>query len=995
MNNRTENKCNPRSIPVVIPKTPHIKQLQVASSKALLGLLFFLVSHLVVAQNVGVVPTDCDFDVRIEVVQPTCQGVEDGTIIVNTNAATDDLTIEFLNASTPVDGEAPSLGPGLYLIELASTTCTDTVRVELDYANPIIAPPLELIFCHPGGVINFLQGVSGGSGAYAVTEIMGFGDGIDYACDVCPAEIEITETTVIGVNIQDSNGCTIRRSVYAKVLDPIQVEKVDSIPDRCEGDGQIRLINVTGGGGEYKFAINGEPFQTDGSFIALQGGQEYKIEIVDQYGCMLERKVTIPEDQYVRPAVNYSIQEPTCFGENNAELRVITTGSTDLVGFSINNATDVAPVNGTFNGLAAGRYDVFARFGETCALQLDEAVIIEQPEELKVEALTSEASCGGNSDGEVLLVTNGGNTNYEYRLNTNITTQTSNVFSNLPAGDYTAFVQDEKGCQDSTQFIVENAAAPPLWIDLTPTCPGDSSGIVIIESGKLFEGSLFYSLDSLNWFRGDTLTTAWPAGDFRIYVLKVPGNCIYTVDTSMAEVEAPVLELQIQPVSCSGGMDGMISFSILGGEATSYSYSLDGENFGTDTTYSDLSAGNYTLYVQDELECVFAYDFVLEEPDAPDINALGTDVTCFGGADGEVHVSVSGGQGPYLYALNSPDFQEDSSFVNVSAGEQVVLIQDSMQCTFAASVTLEEPDPILSTLEVIPETCQNQNGVVAVQPYGGTTPYYYRWNTGDSSWLVGNLAAGMYTVSIEDANGCGTNESAVVEDLAGPIVLGDLGHADCYGEADGEIALTVIGGSGELVYAWSNGSFKKDQDSLMAGSYIVTVVDQKLCATTKAFTLFEPEPLQLSYQSGQYQDLWFINLSVEGGMGPYAYQWSNGENSEDVFDLLPGVYEVSVTDDHGCQDQLEIRIEVTSDAEPGLEELVELFPNPTTDQLHWRWKGDLPVTVNLFDSQGKWINQIQITKKHRTLDFGTLAAGVYWLRIQAKETVLSARVVKQ
>ncbi len=995
MNNRTENKRNAVNKQIVIPKTPHIKQLQAWSNLAMLGLLFLFTSPILTAQNPGVVPTDCDFDVQIEVIQPTCQGVDDGTITVNNNAATDDLTVEFLNATSPVDGETPSLGPGLYLIELASANCKDTIQVELAYANPILAPPLELVFCHPGGVINFLEGVSGGSGTYAITGITNFGEGIDYACDVCPAELEVTETTIVGVNIEDSNGCTTRRSIFAKVLDPIQVERVDSVPDRCEGDGQIRLINVTGGGGEYKFSINGEPFQTDGSFIALQGGEEYKIEIVDQYACMLERKVTIPEDQYVRPAVNYNIQEPSCFGENDAELRVISTATTDLVGFSINNVTDVAPINGTFRGLVAGRYDVFARFGETCALLLEEAAVIAQPEELEVEALTSEASCGGNSDGEVLLVTDGGNANYEYRLNTSITTQASNVFNNLSAGEYTAFVQDEKGCQDSTQFVVENAAPPPLWIDLTPTCPGDSSGIVIIESGKLFEGSLFYSLDSLNWFRGDTLTTEWPAGDFRIYVLKVPGNCIYTVDTSMAEVEAPVLELRLQPVSCSGGTDGSLNFSIGGVDPTGYTSSLDGENFSTDTVYNNLAAGQYTLYLQDDLNCLFAYDFTLDEPEPPQIMALGTDVSCFDGADGEVEVGVSGGQGPYLYALNSPSFQADSIFTNVGAGEHVVLIQDAMQCTFATSIVLQEPDPILSTLEVIPETCQNRNGVVAVQPFGGTAPYRYSWNTGDSSWLVGNLAAGMYSVSIEDTNGCTAKEAVEVEDLAGPIVLGDLGHADCYGEADGEIALTVIGGSGELIYAWSNGSFEKDQDSLMAGSYIVTVVDQKLCATTKAFTLFEPEPLQLSYQSGQYQAYWFINLSVEGGIGPYDYLWSNGEDSEDVFDLLPGIYEVTVTDHNGCQDQLEVRIEVTSSAEPNLEEWLAFFPNPTPDRIQCQWKGELPVSLRLFDSQGRLVQQHLVGEEQTILDLTALPSGIYWMRIHAQEGLWSAKVIKQ
>lgn len=995
MNNRTEDNCNPISIRYIIPKTPHIKQLQVLVPKGLLGLLFLFLTTILSGQSVGVVPTDCDFDIEVDVVQPTCQGAEDGTILINNNAATDDLTVEFLNAPSPVDGEAPNLGAGVYFIEVASSNCSDTLRVELAYANPIIAPPLELVFCHPGGVINFLQGVTGGSGEYSITGITNFSDGIDYACDVCPAEIEVTETTIIGVNIEDSNGCATRRSIYAKVLDPIQVEKVDSIPDRCEGDGQIRLINVTGGGGEYKFAINGEPFQVDGNFIALQGGQEYKIQIVDQYGCMLERQVTIPEDQYVRPAVNYSIQEPSCFGENDAELRVLTAGSTDLVGFSISNVTDVAPVNGVFNGLRAGRYNVFARFGESCALQLNDAAVIEEPEELDVEALTSEASCGGNSDGEVLLVSQGGNASYEYRLNTSITTQTSNVFNGLSAGEYVAFVQDEKGCQDSVEFIVENAAAPPLWIDLTPTCPDDSSGIVIIESGKLFEGSLFYSLDSLNWFRGDTLTTEWPAGDFRIYVLKVPGNCIYTVDTSMAEVQAPVLELQLKPVSCAGGMDGEVSFTVEGGESSTYTYSLDGENFSTDTVYNNLAAGDYTLSVQDELDCLFAYDFTLEQPDPPQIEALGSDVSCFGGADGVVNVQIIGGQGPFLYALDSPNFQADSVFENVEAGEHVVLVQDSMQCTFPSSVLLAEPDPIMSTLEVIPETCQNRNGVVAVQPFGGTAPYSYQWNTGDSSWLIGNLTAGMYTVDIEDENGCAVTESAVVDDLAGPIVLGDLGHSNCYGEADGEIALTVIGGSGELIYAWSNGSFEKNQDSLMAGSYIVTVVDQKLCATTKAFTVFEPAPLQLSYQSGQYQEFWFINLSVEGGIGPYGYLWSHGEETEDVFDLVPGSYTVTVTDDNGCAEDLLVDIEVTASTEPDLKEWLELYPNPTRDRLQWHWKGELPVVARLFDAQGSLVSNKSMLEHQAQIDLQHLPAGVYWMQIQAKEGILTTKVVKQ
>ncbi len=986
---------NPISIQSVIPKMPYAKQFRRSLNGLLLGLLFLFGGTTLNGQSTVTQPTDCDVDLTIDVQQPTCQGTDNGSILVTSNSANDDITIDWLNTPVPVEGTVQNLGPGLYFIEIATSNCVDTLKIELAYENPIIAPPLEVVFCDPGGTINFLDGVTGGSGEYQVTEIIRVGDGTDSACDICPTEIEITETTVVGVLIEDENGCMTRRSVYAKVLDPIRVERVDSIPDKCEGDGQIQLVNITGGGGEYKFSINGAPAQQNDNFIELQGGQEYKIQIQDQYGCMLERKVVVPAEPYIRPAVDYSIQPPSCFGTADAELRVLTAGSADLQGFVIGNATDVAPVNSTFTNLGAGRYDVFARFGETCALKLEQEVVIDQPAELTLEAMTADASCSGNEDGEVLLLSGGGNANFAYRLDNSITTQTSNVFTGLEAGAYLAYVEDEKGCQDSVSFVVQNASAPPLFIDLTPTCPGDSSGIVIIESGKLFEGSLFYSVDSINWFRGDTITTTWPAGDFSIYVLKVPGNCIYTVDTTMAEVVAPVLELSLTPVTCPGGEDGTLGFTVAGGEGNSYSYSLDGENYTQDTSFVGLSAGSYTLYVKDELACVFAYDFDLAEPESPIISPFSSGVSCFDGNDGEVAVQIMGGMGPFLYALDTPVFQPDSIFTNLSAGEHLVLVQDNLQCNFVTNVIIVEPDPILTNVEIIPETCQNLNGVIAVQPFGGEGPYEYTWNTGDSTWLIGNLSAGMYTVSITDANACSMTESAIVEDRAGPIVLGDLDHSHCYGSASGKIDLTVIGGSGELVYAWSNGTYLEDLDSLMAGSYIVTVVDQKLCATTKAFTLFEPDPIQLSYQSGQYDSFWFINLAVAGGVGPYEYSWSNGEESEDLFDLSPGLYEVIVTDANNCQETLLVDIQLTPSEEPHIADLLSIYPNPTSHWLTLEWTGSSASSIALFDLQGRLLIPQQIQGTSTQLDLSPFPAGLYLLKAQSKEGIVTQKIIKQ
>jgi hypothetical protein len=238
-------------------------------------------------------------------------------------------------------------------------------------------------------------------------------------------------------------------------------------------------------------------------------------------------------------------------------------------------------------------------------------------------------------------------------------------------------------------------------------------------------------------------------------------------------------------------------------------------------------------------------------------------------------------------------------------------------------------------------------------------------------------------------------ESAFVEDRAGPIVLGDLDHSHCYGSASGKIDLTVIGGSGELVYAWSNGTYVEDLDSLVAGSYIVTVVDQELCATTRVFTLFEPDPIQLSYQSGQYDSFWFINLAVAGGVGPYEYSWSNGEESEDLFDLSPGMYEVIVTDGNNCQETLLVDIQLTPSKEPHIADLLSIYPNPTSHWLTLEWTGSSAYSIALFDLQGRLLIPQQIWATNTQLDLSPFPAGLYLLKAQSKEGIVTRKIIKE
>ncbi|MCX6256618.1 MAG: PKD domain-containing protein [Bacteroidia bacterium] len=203
----------------------------------------------------------------------------------------------------------------------------------------------------------------------------------------------------------------------------------------------------------------------------------------------------------------------------------------------------------------------------------------------------------------------------------------------------------------------------------------------------------------------------------------------------------------------------------------------------------------------------------------------------------------------------------------------------------------------------LPTCSGSSDGSLVLATSGGTTPYIYNWSTGATAWYLSGLSNGTYTVTVTDFLGCTNVTSfnvyrAPVSET--PVITQPL----CNGGSNGSIVLTVIGGTYQYSYHWSNGPTTKDISGIPAGSYSVTITDSNSCTMSVSHTVGQPAVITLipsvhNVTFGGSGD-GYINLAATGGTSPYTYLWSTGATTANIINLGYGVYSVTVTDAHQC-----------------------------------------------------------------------------------------------
>jgi uncharacterized protein YjdB len=335
------------------------------------------------------------------------------------------------------------------------------------------------------------------------------------------------------------------------------------------------------------------------------------------------------------------------------------------------------------------------------------------------------------------------------------------------------------------------------------------------------------------------------------------------------------------------------------------------DNSATTEDITGLAAGTYSVTVIDANGCTTTASATITQPSAAlSATVTGqTNVLCNGNSTGAINLSVSGGTSSYSYLWSNSATTEDLS--GLAAGTYSVTVTDANGCTTTASATITQPSAALSAT-ISSQTnvlCNgNSTGAINLSVSGGTSSYSYLWNNSATTGDISGLAAGTYSVTVTDANGCTTTASATITQPSAALSATVTGQTNvlCNGNSTGSINLSVTGGTSSYSYLWNNGATTEDLSGLAAGTYSVVVTDANGCTTTASATITQPSAALSAVVSGQTNVLCngnstgAINLSVSGGTSSYTYLWNNSATTEDLSSLAAGTYSVTVTDANGC-----------------------------------------------------------------------------------------------
>ena len=382
-----------------------------------------------------------------------------------------------------------------------------------------------------------------------------------------------------------------------------------------------------------------------------------------------------------------------------------------------------------------------------------------------------------------------------------------------------------------------------------------------------------------------------------IYTVITSSNgCSYT--DSIEITEPPVLSVStiITNVSCNGGNNGSITFNINGG-TMNYEINIDGFNqnlaagLTSFTTPSNLSAGSYPYTISDANGCLFTDTAYILESIAISLVENTTSVSCFGGNNGSIDLSISGGSGSFNFTWSTSDTTEDIS--NLSIGTYTYTITDSLNCIFSDTVSITEPSPINVIISTTNVSCANGNdGIAILNISGGVFPYTENWGLISSL----NLNAGNHTFIVTDDNSCNYSDSITISEPSPLLVSYSTTDALCNGALDGTATLTISGGVNPYSENWG----LSNPTALNAGYHTFIVADTNGCTKVDSFIISEPSQISVLVDTFRVSCAGFsdgsASLNISGGTAPYIQDW--GVNNPLALDT--GTFLFTVTDSNNC-----------------------------------------------------------------------------------------------
>jgi hypothetical protein len=377
--------------------------------------------------------------------------------------------------------------------------------------------------------------------------------------------------------------------------------------------------------------------------------------------------------------------------------------------------------------------------------------------------------------------------------------------------------------------------------------------------------------------------------------------------------------------------------------------------------------------------------------------------TCYGDDNAKILTSTHGGSAPYAYAWsNGSNF---TNLSNLTPGQYMVTVTDANGCTQIDSVTVTEPGELKANIQAISPLCFGGNdGSLVSHTTGGTMPYSFMWNTGNTSDSLSGLFAATYEVTITDDRNCQVVESFDLLQPAQINVTVSTVNVLCSADQNGLASAVASGGVGQLSYLWEDGTTINSVSGLGKGSYQITVTDTNMCEVISTFFVgsdFESPVVDL----GPDETItWQENFTFDAENTGASYVRSTGDSSQivDVFVTADTTIWVNVTGEGGCVTSDTITIML--DEVIGIKELnlnkVNVYPNPTMGetQLLVGASNAQTMKVRVLDVTGAllWTKHVDSPQKGDVLsiDLSKYSIGMYFITVQMDEEQILFKVNK-
>lgn len=468
----------------------------------------------------------------------------------------------------------------------------------------------------------------------------------------------------------------------------------------------------------------------------------------------------------------------SCSGLADGQLTATVDQGTAPYQFTWSNGATTSSIS----NLAVGAYSVVIKDGAGQQLTLSDS--IQQAGSIVIASTITNASCSGQSNGAIKISASGGSGGYSYLWSNGNTTDS---LVNVPSGSYSVTVKDSTGCSASATFFIN--VDKKLMVNASnqlPACGQSNGSLSVTVTG----GTEPYQY---LWSNGDTTSviSSLPQGTYSVTVTDAEG-CSTKVTYFLRENNTLSLSYSVTPTTCLDDASGAIDLTVKGGTG---SYSYVWSNGGTTQDISGLTAGIYTVTVTDSLGCqrtarisVFKKTF--------DVSADIVQPKCSGDV-GSISLTPSGGVSPYTYVWSNG--ATTSSIVDLSSGTYSVTAIDSTGCSKLLTYFITTPSTIQASTTVQNISCNSFSIDLTVT--GGTSPYQYLWSTGAITQDVTDVAAGNYSISIKDSNGCSITQTVSVDSTAtwSCLITPPVSTVTC--NSTGNKLFTAI--SGATSYSWT------------------------------------------------------------------------------------------------------------------------------------------------------------------------------------------------